>query len=152
MTQASASNRRPVTHIGVLNGPNLNRLGARQPHKYGTRTLDDIVADLEETAGRLGIQVSHYQSNHEGALLDWLHQHQGELDGLIVNPAGLTPYGRSLYDALCDAGLPVVIVHITQLYRHYGADAQDLFREVATAYIAGLGWRGYRVALEYLCD
>jgi 3-dehydroquinate dehydratase-2 len=137
-------------HVGVLNGPNLNRLGKRRPDRYGTRTLDDIVADLEEVADRLGIRVSHCQSNHEGALLDWLHQHHEELDALIVNPAGLTPYGRSLYDALGDAEIPVVVIHITQLYRHYGAHAQDLFREVATAYIAGLGWRGYRIALEYL--
>jgi 3-dehydroquinate dehydratase-2 len=137
-------------HVGVLNGPNLNRLGKRQPDRYGTHTLADIVTDLEETADRLGIRVSQFQSNHEGALLDWLHRHQEDLDALIVNPAGLTPYGRPLYDALCDTGLPVVVVHLSQLYRYYGAETQDLFREMAKAYIAGLGWRGYRVALEYL--
>jgi 3-dehydroquinate dehydratase II len=137
-------------HVAVLNGPNLNRLGSRRPDRYGRRTLDDIVADVEKTAARLGVRVSHVQSNHEGALLDWLHEHLGDLDALIVNPAGLTPYGRPLYDALSDAGLPVVVVHITQLYRYYGNDTPDLFRDLATAYIAGLGWRGYVVALEHL--
>jgi 3-dehydroquinate dehydratase-2 len=137
-------------HVAVLNGPNLNRLGSRKPDRYGSHTLNDIVADLERTADRLGIQVSQFQSNHEGALLDWLHAHLGELDALIVNPAGLTPYGRSLQDALSDTELPVVIVHITQLYRYYGDDTPDLFRALSTAYIAGLGWRGYGVALEYL--
>ncbi|MEW2355803.1 type II 3-dehydroquinate dehydratase [Spirillospora sp. NPDC029432] len=137
-------------HIGVLNGPNLNRLGRRRPERYGTRTLAEVVADLEEASARLGVRLSHYQSNHEGALLDWLHERQDDLDALIVNPAGLTPFGRPFCDALSETGLPVVIVHITQLYRHYGMDAQDLFRETATAYIAGLGWRGYIVALEHL--
>ncbi|MFV2177595.1 type II 3-dehydroquinate dehydratase [Actinomadura sp. LOL_016] len=137
-------------HVAVLNGPNLNRLGRRRPERYGTRTLAEVVADLEETSARLGVRLSHYQSNHEGALLDWLHERQDEMDGLIVNPAGLTPFGRPLCDALAETDLPVVIVHITQLYRHYGMNAQDLFREMATAYIAGLGWRGYTVALEHL--
>jgi 3-dehydroquinate dehydratase II len=137
-------------HVAVLNGPNLNRLGLRRPERYGTRSLAEVVADLEKTAARLGIRLSHYQSNHEGALLDWLHEHQDDLDALIVNPAGLTPFGRPLCDALCETHLPVVIVHITQLYHHYGMNTPDLFREMASAYLTGLGCRGYTVALEYL--
>lgn len=137
-------------HIGVLNGPNMNRLGKRRPDRYGHQTLNDIVADLRETAGRLGAEITHFQSNHEGALVDWLHEHQDGLQALIVNPAGLTPYGRPLHDALGDTGLPVAIVHVTQLYRHYGTDSQDLFRDIAFVYIAGLGGRGYGVALEHL--
>ncbi|MGH3391328.1 MAG: type II 3-dehydroquinate dehydratase [Actinomadura sp.] len=137
-------------HVGVLNGPNLNRLGRRQPERYGRHTLQEIVADLEATADRLGSTVSQFQSNHEGALVDWLHEHQEGLDALIVNPAGLTPYGRPLHDALCDTGLPVGIVHITQLYRYYGTESQDLFRGTAFVYVAGLGWRGYAMVLEYL--
>lgn len=137
-------------HVAVLNGPNLNRLGKRRPDRYGHRTLDDIVAELRHIAAGLGVRLSHVQSNHEGALLDWLHERQDDLDALIVNPAGLTPYGRGLQDALADSGLPVVIVHISQLYRYYGGDTPDLFREAATAYVAGLGARGYGVALEYL--
>jgi 3-dehydroquinate dehydratase-2 len=139
-------------HVAVLNGPNLNRLGRRKLDRYGRHTLIEIVADLEKTAARLGVEVSQFQSNHEGALLDWLHERVDGLDALIINPAGLTPYGRGLYDALIDAELPVVIVHISQLYRFHGKDTPDLFREIATAYIAGLGWRGYSVALEYLHD
>ncbi|MFD0690894.1 type II 3-dehydroquinate dehydratase [Actinomadura fibrosa] len=139
-------------HVGVLNGPNLNRLGKRRPERYGTHTLTDIVQDLEATAERVGARVSHVQSNHEGALLDWLHDRQDGLDALIVNPAGLTPGGKPLRDALSDTGLPLAIVHITQLYRHEGRDAVDLFRDLATIYIAGLGWRGYGIALEILCE
>ncbi|WP_141585194.1 type II 3-dehydroquinate dehydratase [Actinomadura sp. WMMA1423] len=138
-------------HVGVLNGPNLDRLGKRRPERYGTRTLAAIVADLEAVAERLGARVSHVQSNHEGALLDWLHDRQDGLDALIVNPAGLTPFGRPLRDGLADTGLPLAIVHITQLYRFEGRDAVDLFRDLATVSIAGLGWRGYGVALESLC-
>ncbi|MDL4814135.1 type II 3-dehydroquinate dehydratase [Actinomadura opuntiae] len=143
---------RELMHVGVVNGPNLNRLGQRRPDRYGRHTLADILAHLQKTAARLGVRVSHIQSNHEGELVDWLHEHQDDLDALIVNPAGLTPYGKPLYDALSDTGLPVAVVHITQLYRHEGTDARDLFRGLATAYIAGLGWRGYGVALENLCE
>jgi 3-dehydroquinate dehydratase-2 len=136
-------------HVGVLNGPNLNRLGKRKP-QYGTRTLADITADLETTAARLGVRLSHFQSNYEGALVEWLHEHWEELDAVILNPAGLTPCGRPLLDALLDAELPVAVVHISQLYRHYGDDTLDLFRATADVYVCGLAWRGYSMSLERL--
>lgn len=135
--------------VGVLNGPNLNRLGKRKP-QYGTRTLADITADLDATAARLGITLLHFQSNYEGALVEWLHEHGEELDAVILNPAGLTPYGRPLLDALLDTDLPVAVVHISQLYRHYGDDTPDLFRPTADVYVCGLGWRGYSASLKRL--
>lgn len=138
-------------HIGVLNGPNINRLGRRKA-QYGTHTLAEIIDDLETTATRLGVTVDHFQSNHEGFLVDWLHEHADELDALILNPAGLTPYGRSLLDAVDDLGIPFAIVHITQHFKHYGMDALDIFREKADIYVCGLGWRGYSMSLERLTE
>jgi 3-dehydroquinate dehydratase-2 len=80
-------------HVGVLNWPNLNRLRKRKP-QYDTRTLADITAGLDATAGWLGMRLPHFKSNYEGALVEWLHDHGEELDAVILNPAGLTPYGR----------------------------------------------------------
>ncbi|MGO1184303.1 MAG: type II 3-dehydroquinate dehydratase [Micrococcaceae bacterium] len=137
--------------VGILNGPNINRLGQRKA-QYGTRTLADIIDDVETTASRLAVQIDHFQSNHEGFLVDWLHDHAGELDALILNPAGLTPYGRSLLDAVDDLGVPFAIVHITQHFKHYGMDAVDLFREKADIYVCGLGWRGYSACLQRLTE
>jgi 3-dehydroquinate dehydratase-2 len=136
-------------HVAVLNGPNLNRLGKRKA-RYGTKTLADITADLDATAERLGVRLSHFQSNYEGALVEWLHGNAENMDAIILNPAGLTPYGRPLLDALEDASLPVAVVHITQLYRHFGTDTQDLFRASSDVYVCGLGWRGYSMSLERL--
>lgn len=135
--------------VGVLNGSNLNRLGKRKA-RYGTKTLEDITADLDSTAERLGIELLHFQSNYEGALVEWLHEHGEGLDAVILNPAGFTPFGRPLLDALEDSAVPVAIVHITQMYKHYGMNAEDLFREAAEIYVCGLGWKGYSMCLERL--
>lgn len=137
-------------HVAVLHGPNLNRLGRRRPDRYGLRTLAELTDDINDTADRLGIKIEHTQSNHEGSLIDWLHERQDSLDAVIANPAGLTPYGKSLRDALADTGLPIAIVHIAQMYRHDGLETRDLFRDLAEVYVAGLGWRGYSMALERL--
>src|SRR5215212_2847449 len=100
--------------LAVLHGPNLNRLGRRQPEKYGTATLDDVVGDIDATAQRLGVAVLHFQSNHEGALVEWLHARCDDIDGIVINPAGLSAYGYSLLDALRDTGHPFAVVHISQ--------------------------------------
>jgi 3-dehydroquinate dehydratase-2 len=139
-------------HIAVLNGPNINRLGKRKPERYGTTTLPDIIDRLESAAAEQGIEFSHFQSNHEGEIVDWLHENQDRLDGIVINPAGLTPYGRSLLDALSDTELPYATVHITQFYRHYGNDTQDLFREKSSVYVCGLGWRGYEIAMTRIAE
>ena len=138
--------------ILVLQGPNLNRLGRRNPEKYGRQTLADIEADIELCAAELGVQAEQFQSNHEGELLDWLHARQDHEDAIIVNPAGLTYYGWSLYDALCDTRLPIAIVHIAQFWSHEKGRRPDIFADLATVHVAGLGWQGYRHALQALVD
>jgi 3-dehydroquinate dehydratase-2 len=139
--------REMTTRIAVLQGPNLNRLGIRRPERYGTKTLLEVERDLDELASGLGVKLLHKQSNHEGELIDWLHANL-PVDGLIVNPAGLTPYGRPLMDAVTDADCPIAIVHIAQLYRHYGDATQDLFKAIGDIYVCGLGTDGYGAALS----
>lgn len=134
----------------VLHGPNLNRLGKRRPDKYGHTTLAEIGRDIDETAARIGVSVQHFQSNHEGALIDWLHERQDDLDLIVVNPAGLTPCGYPLLDTLNDTGLPLGVVHISPFHAVDGKTRQDLFAESATVYVTGMGWRGYSHVLEAL--
>jgi 3-dehydroquinate dehydratase II len=135
----------------VIQGPNLNRLGKRDPRRYGDQTLADIEADIDAAAEELGVTVAHVQSNHEGHLVDWLHERQDDLDGgIVVNPAALCLYGWSLRTALCDTGLPVAVVHISQLHAYEPVPKLDIFADMAAVYIAGAGWRGYRYALEAL--
>lgn len=134
--------------IAVLNGPNLNRLGKRRPERYGTATLAELIDDLTVFGATIGVEVVHMQSNHEGDLIDWLHEQIDEgIDGLIVNPSGLSPYGRPLCDGIRDAEVPWAVVHLSQLYVSYGAHAEDYFKPYCDVYIAGLGARGYAAAL-----
>jgi 3-dehydroquinate dehydratase-2 len=141
-----------VVKIAVLQGPNLNRLGKRRPDKYGRKTLADITAELEVLADKLGVEVVQTQSNHEGGLIDWLHEVQDEIDGILINPAGLTPYGRSLYDSLKDAELPIAIVHMSAIFQFEKQAHPDMYADLASIYIAGLKSNGYGVALEHLVE
>ncbi|MEU9843642.1 type II 3-dehydroquinate dehydratase [Actinomadura sp. NPDC048032] len=139
----------------MLQGPNLNRLGRRDPARYGHRTLPHIQRDVDECADGLGATVLHFQSSHEGDLIDWLHGRQDDealpLDGgVILNPAGLTRAGWSLRTAVVDTGLPVAIVHLSELHSYGPEPEPDIFLGIANVYIAGAGWRGYRLALEAL--
>lgn len=136
--------------LAVLHGPNLNRLGERNPAKYGQATLDDITRDVDATAQRIDVTVRHFQSNHEGAITEWVHEHHHLLDGYVINPAGLASYGYALLDAVRDTDHPFAIVHISQWYALDGKDRTDIFAGPATVYLAGAGWRGYSLALEAL--
>ncbi|MGI8549460.1 MAG: type II 3-dehydroquinate dehydratase [Dehalococcoidia bacterium] len=134
----------------VLNGPNLNTLGRRQPGVYGNKTLADILVALRDRAGSIDVEVQDFQSNHEGAIIDYLQAEASSADGIIINPGALTHYGLSLRDALEDCGKPVIEVHISNIYRREPHRRHSVIAEVARGQIAGLGWRGYLAALDAL--
>ena len=139
-----------MTTILVLNGPNLNALGRRNRHHYGVLTLDDINLRIGERAAELGVQVEFYQSNHEGALIDHLQERAGGIDGIVVNAGALTHYGLALKDALTDAAVPVVEVHLSNIHAREEWRRRSVLADTARGQIAGLGWRGYTAAVEAL--
>lgn len=136
--------------ILVLNGPNLNTLGRRSPGIYGIKTLDEILESLDERARTSGVELRTFQSNHEGALIDFLQAEALDADGIIVNAGALTHYGLSLRDALEDCGKPIVEVHISNIHRREPFRRRSVIAEIARGQIVGLGWRGYLAALDAL--
>ncbi|MCY3691366.1 MAG: type II 3-dehydroquinate dehydratase [Chloroflexota bacterium] len=139
-----------MTTILVLHGPNLNALGRRDRHHYGTLTLDEINRRIEERAASLGVEAECFQSNHEGALIDRLQDSAGRIDGVVINAGALTHYGLSLKDALTDTGVPVVEVHLSNIHAREAWRRHSVLADTARGQIAGLGWRGYTAALEAL--
>lgn len=136
--------------ILVLHGPNLNMLGSRQPAIYGSKTLAEINSLLQKRAHELGVELETFQSNHEGALVDFLQERSPEAAGIIINPGALTHYGLSLRDALTDASLPAIEVHLSNIYAREEFRQQSVIAPIAQGQISGLGWRGYIAALETL--
>lgn len=136
--------------ILVLHGPNLNMLGRRQPEIYGRTTLAEIDAALRERAEQAGAALIALQSNHEGALIDFLQAEALDADGIIINPGALTHYGLSLRDALASLQAPIVEVHLSNVYKREPFRHTSVVAPVAAGQIAGLGWRGYLLALEWL--
>ncbi|MEO9248195.1 type II 3-dehydroquinate dehydratase [Citricoccus nitrophenolicus] len=136
--------------IFVLNGPNLNLLGQREPEKYGTATLADVRTLCEETAAGLGLAVDFRQSNHEGVLVDWIQEARDSGSGIILNPAGYTTTSIAIMDALLAAARPVIEVHITNIHRREEFRHHSYVSKVAEAVIAGAGVHGYRLALEHM--
>jgi 3-dehydroquinate dehydratase-2 len=134
--------------ILLINGPNLNLLGTREPETYGRDTLDEIVGRVSERARALDAEVRSFQSNHEGAIIDFIQAESPGADGIIINPGALTHYGLSLRDALAATRLPIVEVHISNIYTREAFRRRSVTAEVSTGLIAGLGWRGYLLALE----
>lgn len=136
--------------ILVLNGPNLNRLGQRNPEIYGSMTLEQILDEMRRRAAVAGVELRCYQSNHEGGLIDFLQAEAADADGIIINAGALSHYGLSLRDALEDFGKPVVDLHISNIYRREPHRQHSVIAEVARGQITGLGWRGYLGALDLL--
>ena len=133
--------------IFVLNGPNLNMLGVREPQIYGSDTLADIEAACAERAGELGLDVDFRQSNQEGQIVDWIHEARQGADGIVINPAALTHTSVAVHDALKIAELPVIEVHLSNTHKREEWRKHSYVSPVATGVIMGFGAQGYLLAL-----
>jgi 3-dehydroquinate dehydratase-2 len=136
--------------ILLINGPNLNMLGTRQPEIYGSLTLQDIVDRVTVRAKELGAEIVPFQSNHEGAIVDFIQQNAPGADGVIINAGALTHYGLSLRDAFESVQKPFVEVHISNVHAREEFRHHSVLAAIAVAQVMGLGWRGYIEALEAL--
>lgn len=141
-----------MQRILVINGPNLNNLGKRDESVYGRVTLSEIESSVRARADALGIAVDFYQSNHEGALIDWVQDQSVTADGIVLNAGALTQIGYPLLDALLDAGLPFVEVHLSNIHAREEFRRKSVFAAYAKGQIAGLGWQGYVYAVEHLAE
>ena len=140
-----------MSRILVLQGPNLNLLGTREPHIYGTETLDEIHAGIATRAAELGLDVAFFQSNHEGALIDKIAAlADAKFDGIVINGAALTHTSVALRDALAGAHLPAVEVHISNIYKREEFRHTSFTAPIALAVISGLGLEGYFAAVRFL--
>lgn len=137
-------------HILVMSGPNLNLLGRREPHIYGTVTLDQIHARLREEAAALGCTIDCFQSNHEGALVDFLQANMDRAQGALLNPGGLTQHGVSLHDAIKSMPFPVIEVHLSNLHAREEWRSHSIIASAARAQAMGFGWYSYVVGLRGL--
>ena len=148
MTEPTAAKPR----ILVAHGPNLNTLGAREPEIYGATTLAEINAALQARAGELGVALATFQSNHEGALIDFLQAEAAQCVGIVINPGGLTHTSVVLRDALAGTGKPIVEVHLSNIYAREPFRHTSLLAPICRGQITGLGWRGYLFALDALVE
>ncbi|MDA1278714.1 MAG: type II 3-dehydroquinate dehydratase [Chloroflexi bacterium] len=139
----------PAT-ILVINGPNLNNLGKRDTSLYGNKTLADIESEISALASQLQIGVKFFQSNHEGAIVDFIQQFSSEAAGVIINAGALTQVGYSILDALLDTGLPFVEVHLSNIHAREEFRQKSVFAARAVGQMAGFGSSGYIYALDHL--
>ena len=139
-----------MVKILILNGPNLNVLGRRSPGHYGTKTLDEINQALTAQAQGLGVDLAFFQSNLEGEIVTCIQEHWGDIQGIIINPGALTMYGYSLKDALIDASMPVIEVHLSNIHAREEFRRHSVIADIARGQIAGFGWRSYTAALDIM--
>ena len=138
--------------ILVINGPNINMLGIREPGIYGNDNYNSLLEKIQKWANDLGCQVKCFQSNHEGAIVDEIQQAYGQFDGIVINPAAYTHTSIAILDALKSVAIPTVEVHISDVTK------REDFRQISYAgmaceeHIIGKGLDGYRLAMQYLCD
>lgn len=141
-----------MTSLLVLNGPNLNLLGTRQPDVYGRTTLNDVRDLCLATGARLGVQIDFRQSNHEGVLIDWIHEARGTHGGIVLNAGAYTHTSVAIMDALASVELPVAEVHLSNIHRREAFRHHSYISQVAVGMICGFGATGYALAIEALAE
>ena len=134
----------------ILNGPNINMLGRRDPTQYGCKSLEEVNEEISRVAEKIGVEVFFYQSNLEGELVDCIQEHRDKVQGIILNAGALTHYGLSLKDSLIDSRLPVVEVHLSNPSAREPWRRVSVISDIAKGQVAGFGWRSYTSALEVL--
>ena len=138
--------------ILVMNGPNINMLGIREPEIYGSRTYDDLVNIIRTEAAKLGVEVECFQSNHEGTMVDIIQSAYGDTDGIVINPAAYTHTSVALFDAVKAVGIPTVEVHISNPDEREDFRKVSYVRKACVKTISGKGFDGYLEAIRLLCD
>ncbi|PWY89734.1 catabolic 3-dehydroquinase 1 [Aspergillus heteromorphus CBS 117.55] len=136
--------------ILLLNGPNLNLLGTREPHIYGSTTLPEIESSCATHASTFGATLESFQSNHEGAIVDRIHAARGHVDAIIINPGAYTHTSVAIRDALLGVGIPFVELHVSNVHAREEWRHKSYFSDKASGIIVGLGVYGYRAAVEYV--
>lgn len=136
----------------IIHGPNINLLGKRKREIYGDKSLKEINSILQQQAEELSVEITNFQSNSEGALIDFIQAESPTAEGIIINPGALTHYGLSLRDALEDTGLPIIEVHLSNIYAREEWRQESVIAPIARGQISGLGWRGYIAALRALAS
>jgi len=134
--------------VYVLNGPNLNLLGKRQPHIYGHETLADVEADCRKLAGSLGLEIRFHQSNREYEIIDWIHESRETAGGIVINPAAFTHTSVAILDALATCEFPIIEVHISNVHKREEFRHHSFVSAIASGVIAGFGTQGYQLALQ----
>ncbi len=141
-----------MSNILILHGPNLNLLGNREPGIYGSMTLNDINLALLEQSNRLKSELRIKQSNHEGELIDAIHESVGWADGILINPGAYTHYSLALRDAIAGVSLPCVEVHLSNIHSRESFRQKSVIAPVCIGQVSGFGWRSYTLGLEALFD
>lgn len=152
MSKSQGVSKSNEIRILVIHGPNLNLLGKREPEIYGTQTLAELDAELAAAAKAIGVEVECFQSNHEGELIDRIQEAMGHDSAILINPGGFTHTSVALRDALVATTLPVVEVHLSNVYARESFRQTSYVSPIALGVVSGLGARGYRFGLEALVE
>lgn len=141
-----------MAHFFVINGPNLNQLGKREPDKYGSRTLDDLEHSLFKFAEEKNFQVTFFQSNHEGDVIDAIQEAEKQYTGIVLNAGAFTHYSYAIRDSIAGSSLPVIEVHITNIHQREEFRHKSVLAAVCKGQISGFGFDSYKLALTYLAE
>ncbi len=139
-----------IKKILIINGPNLNLLGEREPEIYGFLTLDDIIKEMEKHVKNRDVELKFFQSNHEGQIIDFIHEHRKWADGILINPAALTHYSYSLRDAISSVALPTVEVHLSDISKREPFRQNSVIKDVCLKQVSGLGLGSYLKGVDIL--